>query len=478
MNMKLAAHRLFTATLTTLLISSCVCGPEYERPDVSDLAPTDWRWKLATPSDAAPKGAWWKIYADPALDRLEEDALSGSETLKAALARVEQARAAARMSESYKLPTASASASYQHQRLSGNRPMQISTPMAIEPMNQDTHSVSLDASYELDLWGRIRRASESDVALAFASGADAENLRLTLAADVATTYFSIRAKDDEIASLDEAVQLREESAKILQERFEKDLIPEIDASRAKMELALARADLASAKKTRAELFNALSLLCGKAPANLEIGEGIALLTNPPSVPTEAPAKLLERRPDVAAAERRLASKCAEIGVARAAYFPSVSLIGSTGFLSTDANNLATSDSAVWSIAPKVSVPLFTAGRTKADVARAKAAYDEAMANYRQSVLAAFKDTDDALADIRFLAEQDAAEDEALKFALDTEKLARQRYEAGYADYFTVVDAQRGVLAQKRAKAQLAALRYAASIHLIKALGGSPEEVVK
>jgi outer membrane protein, multidrug efflux system len=476
--MKKSARMILLVAIASLLFSACVCGPDYKKPDVSDLTPTDWRWKLATPSDAAPKGPWWKIYGDPALDKLETDALSGSETLKGALARVQQARAVARIGESYKLPTASASASYQHQRLSGNRPLPISTPLSIEPMNQDAHSVSLDASYELDLWGRIRRASESDAALAAASGADAENLRLTLTADVAITYFSIRAKDEEIASLDEAVRLREESAKILEERFEKELIPEIDASRAKTELASARADLAGARKNRAELFNALALLCGKAPANLEECESAPLVANPPAIPANAPATLLEYRPDVAAAERRLEAKCAQIGVARAAYFPSVNLIGSTGFLSTDANNLATSDSATWSIAPKVSVPLFTGGRTKAEATRAKAAYDEAVANYRQAVLAAFKDVEDALADIRFLAEQDAAQNEALKFALETEKLARQRYDAGYVDYLGVVDAERGVLAQKRAKSQIASLRYAASIRLIKALGGGMDDAAK
>ena len=475
MSTKSRTFGISSAIIATVFLAACVCGPEYKKPDVSDLPPADWRWKLAAPSDAAPRGEWWKIYGDPALDKLETEALAGNQTLKAALARIEQARAVARMSESYKLPTASAGAYYQHQRLSGNRPLGISMPLDVEPMDQDAHSVSVDASYELDLWGRIRHASESDVALAEASGADAENLRLSLTADVATTYFAIRAADMEIAALEDGVRLRGESAKILQERFEKELIPEIDASRAKTELASAKADLAAAQKSRAELFNALALLCGKAPANLEIGEGSALAADPPTVPAEAPAALLERRPDVAAAERRLAAKCAQIGVARAAYFPNVSLVGSAGFLSTDANSLVASDSVAWSIMPKVSVPLFTAGRTKADVRRANAAYEEAVANYRQAVLVAFKDVDDSLADIRFLAQQDAAQDEALKFAQETEKLARQRYDAGYVDYLTVVDAQRTVLAQKRAKAQLAAMRYAASIHLVKALGGGAEK---
>jgi outer membrane protein, multidrug efflux system len=469
----------FTRTLVALaalFTAACASGPDYKRPDVSQLVPTDWRWKIAVPSDAAPKGDWWTAFSDPALDRLEAAALADSQTLKAAVAKVEQARALARMSRSQMFPSVNGSAAYQHQRLSGNRPLPItmpkSVPMEVVPMNQDSHSISFDAAYELDLWGRVKRTNEADRALALAGDADCESVRLALCADVAATYFSLRSADEELRCISEAVKLREDSARILEERFEKGIIPEIDAAQAKTDLAQTRADKADAERQRAELFNALALLCGKAPAQFDIGTDAAPLATPPApVATGLPASLLERRPDVAAAERRLCARCAQIGVARAAYFPSVSLVGNGGYLSTEADDLFTADSVVWSIAPKVSVPLFTAGRTKADVKRAEAAYDEAVANYRQAVLVAFRDVEDALADIGFLAQQDIAQDEALAFARQTATLAQDRYKAGYVDYMNVAAAERNVLAQERQKAKITSLRYTAQIRLIKALGG-------
>jgi multidrug efflux system outer membrane protein len=453
--------------------SSCTTGPDYAKPDIGQLAPADWHWKIAEPGDARPRGDWWAVYDDATLDRLERAALSGNQSLKAAVARIEQARATARISRSQLFPTLNGNAAYQHQRLSGNRPLPISTPMDVEPMGQDSHSVSLDMIYEIDLWGRVRRSDEASLALLEANKADYDSVLLTLTADVAVNYFSLRAKDEEITALQKAVTLREESAKILADRYNNALIPEIDATQAQTELAQSRADLAETERQRAELWNALALLCGEAPARLELAENaFPLPTSPIAVPAGLPSSLLERRPDVAAAERRLAAKNAQIGVARAAYFPSVSLTGSGGFLSTEATNLFVNDSAVWSLGPKVSLPLFTAGRTKADVERASAAYDEALANYRQSVLTAFTEVEDALASIRYLAEQNAAQNEAMAFARKTSELAKERYAAGFVDYMTVANAERNYLVQERQSAKLRALRYAASVKLIKALGGS------
>jgi outer membrane protein, multidrug efflux system len=467
-------RNLFLGFLATLPVffAGCMSGPDYKKPDAAELAPADWRWKIAEPCDALPKGDWWHAYGDATLDKLERDALTENQSLKAAVARVAEARATARISRSQLYPSLTGNGAYQHQRLSGNRPMQVSTPMAIEPMETDSHSVSLDMVYEVDLWGRVSRSNEASQAQFAASAADYNNALLTLTADVAIDYFSLRAKDAEIATLRRAVTLREESARILKDRAANGLIPEIDLSQAETELAQTKADLAETLRQKAELFNALALLCGKAPAELELAENAApLAANPITVPAKLPSALLERRPDVAAAERNLAAKNAQIGVARAAYFPSVTLVGSGGFLSTDASTLFTNDSAVWSIAPKVSLPLFTAGKTKADVERATAAYDEALANYRQAVLVAFKDVEDSLAGIRFLAEQDAAQNEAVAFARKTADLAEARYKAGYVDYMTVANAERNYLAQERQAAKLRAQRYAASIKLVKAMGG-------
>ena len=469
-----------TLLLTGILLGSlasipagCAVGPDYQRPDTAALAPADWRWKLAQPSDALPKGDWWTLYNDPSLDRLEQSALKDSQTLKAAFARLEQARAAAKGSRSALFPSFNAGAGYEHQRLSGNRPMPISTPISVTPMDQDSHAVSLDMAYEIDLWGRVRRTNEAAAARLSASAADSSNAVLTLTAEVAIDYFALRAKDAEIGTLRETVALRGESARILADRFKNGLIPEIDSTQADTELASSRADLDEALRQRAGLANALALLCGRAPSALDIPDNAAPLpVNPPTIPTTLPSALLERRPDVATAEQVLAAKNAEIGVARAAYFPSVSLVGSGGFLSTEATNLFTNDSAVWSVAPGVKLPLFTAGRTAAEVERAKAAYDEALANYRQSILVSFKEVEDSLADIRFLESQDGAVREALAFAGKTADLARDRYKAGLVDYMTVAEAERNLLVQERRAELIRAQRYAASVRLVKALGGS------
>jgi ABC-2 type transport system ATP-binding protein len=393
-----------------------------------------------------------------------------------ALAHQEKGRAAARGAKSSLYPSLSGNAAYEHQRLSGNRPMPIPVPVAVTPMDTDTHSLSLDAAYELDLFGRIRSQSASAKAQMQATAADLETMHLSIAAEVAETYFALRAKDEEIAQLSRTVQLREEEARILAGRFEKGLIAEIDATRARSELAGAKAALALAQGQKADLYGALALLCGKAPANLEVAPATAPLPeNPPLVPADLPSALLERRSDIASAEKRLAAKYEEIGVARAAYFPSISLVGSGGTLSSEASDLFDAQSAVWSVAPRVSLPLFTAGRTKANVERAKAAYDEALANYKQSVLTAFREVDSALAASAALARQDGAAREALSFAKKTADLAKARYEAGYVDYMTLADAERRVLEQERALSQLSAQRYAASVRLVKALGGGWSE---
>jgi multidrug efflux system outer membrane protein len=470
--MKRACFRFFRILPAALVLAGCATQANYEKPSNADLTPANWRWKLAGPACEAPKGNWWQMFADSELDRLETLALAENQSLAAAAARLEQARAAARVAKSSLYPSLSGNAAYDHQRLSGTRPLPIPVPVAVTPMDTDTHSVSLDAAYELDLFGRIRAQSSSAKAQMQATAADLETMHLTIAAEVAETYFALRAKDEEIAQLSQSVVLREEEAQILANRFENGLIAEIDATRARSELAGAKATLAAAEGARADLFSALALLCGKAPASLELAPAAnPLPQNPPLVPAELPSALLERRSDVAAAERRLAAKYEEIGVARAAYFPSVSLVGSGGYLSGEAADLFDAQSAVWSVAPRVSLPLFTAGRTKANVERAKAVYDEALASYRQSVLSAFREVDSALAASAALARQDEAAREALAFARKTADLSKARYEAGTADYMTLADAERRVLEQERALSQLSAQRYAASVRLVKALGG-------
>jgi multidrug efflux system outer membrane protein len=455
-----------------LSLGSCAVGPNYHRPPVADLTPTDWHWKIAQPSDSAPKGHWWEVFNDPILNELEAQAETNSQTLRAAVARVDEARATARISRSRFFPDISLDPSMKRERTSGHLPTPIPFPVPSAYIN--TFSVPFDLSYEIDLWGRVRRSFEAARAEAQASVADQQNVRLTLSADVAANYFLVRSLDLELTRLRRTIELYDRSVAILSERFAAGAIPEIDVAQARTEAATARVQLADISRQRAETVHALALLCGKPASSFDI-EGRPMPTTAGVVPAGLPSSLLERRPDIARAERALADKNAQIGVARAAYFPALRLTGQAGYLSAEADTLFASDSRVWSIGPSVSFPLFTGGRTTAQVRQAEAAYQEALADYRQAVLSAFKEVEDSLAQITLRNEQSVAQAEALTSARRVVELANVRYEAGTVNYLEVIDAERRLLEQERQDAQLQGQRLVASVHLIKALGGSWEQ---
>ena len=457
-----------------MVLCSCAVGPDYKRPDVEDLTPSDWRWKIAEPKDTVPKGEWWKVFNDPVLDGLEAEAVAGNQNLQAAVARVDQARAAARISLSHFFPEISLDPLLKRERTSGHLP--TPTPINIPSALVDTYSVPFDLSYEVDLWGRVRRSFESSHAQAQASVADCQNVLLTLTADLAVNYFLIRSLDAEIVTLQRTVELREESLRILNGRFVTGIIPELDVAQAKTELASAKAELADTARQRAETLNAIALLSGKAPSSFDLPAQSVTLP-PPSVPPGLPSSLLERRPDIAHAERLLVARNAQIGVALAAYFPALHLTGQVGYLSADVKHLFSRDSSIWSIGPTINWSLFTAGRTAAEVSQAEASYQEALAGYRQSVLTAFKEVEDSLAQIVLRNEQISAQTEALAASKRTAELARARYNAGVVNYLQVVDAERNTLQQERQKAQLEGQRFAASVRLVKALGGGWGEEV-
>jgi len=293
---------------------------------------------------------------------------------------------------------------------------------------------------------------------------------LTLTADVAVDYFLLRSLDGEVAALRDTVATREDSARLLRARFQAGAIAELDAVQAETELAASQADLADAIRQRAETLHALALLCGQSATSFSL-QAQPLPGPPPPVPADLPANVLERRPDIASAERTLASRNAQIGAAQAAYFPAISLTGQGGFLSASADKLFTGQSLVWSIGPSVSLPVFTGGRTKADVHQATAAYDEAVANYRETVLTAVKEVEDSLTQIRSRQEQAAAADRAVDSARRQVELSNTRYVDGASTYLPVAEAERALRQEQLQQAQLRGERYAAGVRLIKALGG-------
>jgi NodT family efflux transporter outer membrane factor (OMF) lipoprotein len=461
--------------LGALVLTGCAIGPDYKRP--VNAVPATYKsagatnelgaWKEGQPLDNVPKGAWWEVFGDNTLSELEQRASTTNQELKAAVARVEQARASARVARSEFLPTLDANPSWRRERYSPNQEPSFGAITA------NTIRAPLDLSYEIDLWGRVRRSFESARADAQGSLAAMYNVLLTLQADLAQNYFSLRSLDAEIATVRGTLGLRHEQLKLTRSRFEGGISSELDMARAETEVAGTEADVAALMKRRAELENAIAVLVGENPTNFKL---VALKDanwnpQPPKIPAGLPAALLERRPDVADAERQLASANARIGMAKAAFFPVVRLTGSGGFVSGDIESLFNWESRVWSLGPSISLPIFAGGRNAANLTRSRAAYEEAVAGYRQRVLVAFGEVETSLSGLQFLGQRAAAQDRAVASARRAADLAQQRYTSGIVSYLEVVDASRGALFAERNQAQIVGERLIASVQLMKALGG-------
>src|SRR2546426_5337892 len=394
-------------TVTSANAGLLTVGPDYKAP-TNDI-PAAYKaaelgaWKEGNPLDNLPKGNWWEIFGDAGLNELEAQTVRANQELKAAVARVDQSRATARVARSELLPNLNLDASFTRERYSPNQ-----VP-GFGGLTANTFRAPLDLSYEVDLWGRVRRSFQSARADAQASLAAFYNILLTLQADVAQAYFALRALDAEIAAVSGTVDLRKEQVRLVRSRFEGGIGSELDVARAETELATTEAEAASLAQRRNELENAIAVLAGANPSSFKLAALEAANTKwnpqPPVVPAGLPAELLERRPDVAEAERQLASANARIGVAKAAFFPVLSLTGSGGYVSGDFDSLFKWDSRAWSIGPSLSLPIFAGGRNRANYRRSQAVFEEAVAQYRQHVLVAFGEVENSLAGIRHLADR-------------------------------------------------------------------------
>lgn len=466
-----SAPTFAAASMAAALLLSwtgCKLGPDYRRPAVE--TPVDWRWKTAEPRDHVPRGAWWTIFQDPALDVLEEQVPANFE-LQAAWARVEQARAAARISRADFYPALQAQPSFVRYRTSGNSPSPV--PFPVPSFTQQQWTVPFDVSYEVDLWGRVRRSFESAQQLAMSAVAARESVRLTVQADIAATYFTLHSLEREITLLTQGIQVRQDALQIFEQRLAVGMGAAFEVERGRVEVAAAEAELSDAQRRRAEQLNAMALLCGQAPYGFEARispEPVRL----PSIAPNLPSTLLERRPDVAQAERELASRLAQIGVAKAAFFPSVYLTAGGGFLSGEVSDLFLWDSRTWSIGPGLTVPLFLGGRNKAGLERARASYEEAVAQYRQRVLTAFKEVEDSLASLQFLRQEAEARKRAAEAATQAARLSLDRYRAGAVNFLEVVDSERARLLNEVAHVRINNDQLMATVRLIKALGGGWE----
>jgi multidrug efflux pump len=449
-------------------------GPDYK--PLTNSTPASYKayteygsWKMGQPLDNVPKGAWWEIFGDTNLNALELQAFQANQGLKGAFARLEQSRDVARIARADLMPTVDFNPSYERQKYS---PLQNPS---FGDITANTFNMPLDLSYEVDLWGRVRRSFEGARADAQASLADYYNVLLALQSDVADNFFTLRELDAEIEIVNNTIDLRHEQVKVVESRYQGGIGSELEVAQAQTELATTEADAASLARSRDEIENAIAILVGANPSEFHLAPSTNNWTpEPPEIPAGLPGDLLERRPDVAQAERQLASANAKIGVAKAAFFPVVSLTGSGGYLSGDVNTLFNWEAHTWSFGPSVSLPIFAGGRNLAGYRHSKAGYTEAVAAYREQVLLAFGDVENSLSGIKHLADQFEAQQRAVTNSLQAATLAEDRYRSGVVSYIEVVDANRDLLTAQRAATQLTGRRFIASIRLIKALGGGFE----
>ena len=442
-------------------LASCAVGPDYQKPEVT--TPASFKeagadWQPARPADAVPKGKWWEVFNDPVLDALVEQVTVSNQTLAAAEARYRQAGTSITAARSQYFPTVGASGGAQRSRR-GDGP------------TASSYDIGLDARWEADLWGRVRRLVEASRAGEAASAADLGNLRLTLQAQLATAYFQLRVADVQRELLEDTVKAFEASFKVTQNRYAAGVAARVDVVQAESQIRSTEAQIVDLRVTRAQLEHAIAALVGKAPAEFSLAPAKFTLRIP-DIPPGVPSTLLERRPDIAAAERRMAAANARIGVAQAAYYPSLTLSGSAGFASSALSTLVSAPSRVWALGLGLAGTLLDFGARGAEVERTRAVFDESVADYRQTVLTAFQEVEDNLAAQRWLAEELQIQQEAARLARESVALTVNQYKAGTASYLNVVVVQAAQLNEERQTVQLLGRRLGATVNLIRALGGS------
>jgi multidrug efflux system outer membrane protein len=426
-------------------------------------------WREARPLETLPRGAWWTVFNDATLNKLELRATAESQQLRAAVTRFDQARATARIARGNFFPEATVGGAALYQQTSGNMP----SAFPLNGMRYEGWSfeVPVDLTWELDLWGRVRRQYESTAERALAEAAAMQNALLSLHAEVAQNYFRLRALDAELAALREAADWRKQWVDVQKGRVAAGAGSELELAQAETEFGAAQTEIAGLKSQRDQLENAIAILCGADPSSFSIAPHGKRLAGPPAVPAGIPSDLLERRPDIAQAERMLVAATAQLGVAQRAWFPSVKLIASGGLLSGDIDSLFASESSKWNIGPTVSLPFFTGGKNLANLERARATHDEALAVYRQSILTALGDVENQLTALDNLREQSAAQNRTETAADKAAQFAAVRHDAGTSPYLDVIETSRASLIAKRAGHQIAGQRLIATVALIKALGG-------
>ena len=471
----------FILILLSLTLAGCTVGPRYARPSAPAPAPDAWKtqppWQQAEPKDAIPKGSWWQIFNDPALDGYEQQLLQANQSLMAARDRLNQARSLARLATADYFPQLSTDPSAVRERGSGNRPLNGASGILTNgvvvparPYTQSVYTIPFSVSYEADLFGRVRRNVEASNASLQASAADLGNVQLVLTAELAADYFTLRELDAEYQVVEESVGYQRKALDLLNQRHTGGIASGLEVAQQATLLDSTISQAALVQQSRAQYEHAIAVLVGQPASGFSVPIA-PLKTAPPAVPLGVPSDVLERRPDIATYERDMAHANARVGLAKTAFYPHITLSGTGGLQSTALSSLFNAPSLFWSLGADALEPVLQGGRNRANLAAAQAAYDESVANYRQTVLTAFQQVEDGISNLSTLSQALSTQAAAVEDARKALDIANNRYVGGVTNYLDVITAQTTLLSNQRLETQLLGQQLVSSVYLVKALGG-------
>ncbi|HSC82067.1 MAG TPA: efflux transporter outer membrane subunit [Pseudomonas sp.] len=466
-----------TILALALVLAGCAVGPDYQRPD--SAASSQYKevagWKSAAPADTALRGDWWELYGDSELNGLIQRLNSNNQSLASAEAQYRQAQALARGARAGFFPTIGANSGVTRAGQGGGEST-ISTGDGVSVSGSNaaqiskTYDASLGVSWELDIWGKLRRQLESDSASAEASAADLAGVRLSQQSELVQNYLQLRVLDQQKRLLDETVAAYHQAFRIAENQYKAGIVPKSDVTQALTQLKTTEADAVDLEYQRAQLEHAIAVLVGVAPSefSLAVRDSVPAL---PGIPQSLPSALLERRPDIAAAERRVIAANASIGVAKAAYYPDLTLSATGGYRSGSLNDWISTPNRYWSIGPQFAMTLFDGGLISSQVEQAEASYDQTVADYRQTVLDGFREVEDYLVQLSVLERESQVQQEGLDAARESLRLILNQYKAGTVEFTDVVSVQTSALSSERSRLTLQGSRLTASVQLVTALGG-------
>ncbi|MFY9910385.1 MAG: efflux transporter outer membrane subunit [Candidatus Sulfotelmatobacter sp.] len=474
------AGLLFVIAVLTLA-AGCTVGPRYSRAPAPTPAPDAWKtqppWQQAAPKDQIPKSAWWQVYNDPTLNGYEERLLKANQSLLAAADRLDQARSLARVATADFFPQLAADPNATRERGSGNRPLNGEAPVingvtqTVPPYTENVFTIPFSLNWEADVFGRVRRNVEAANANLQSTAADLQNAQLVLTAELAGDYFSLRELDAEYQVVQESVGYERKGLDLVNRRHSGGIASGLEVAQQATVLDSSIAQLSLVQQSRDQYEHAIAVLLGQPASSFSIPPS-PLTATPPPVPLGVPSDVLERRPDIASAERQMAYENAEVGLARTAFYPHIEISNTGGgWQSTSITNLLSAPSLFWSLGADALQPILQGGRNRANLAAARAAYDQAVANYRQTVLTAFQQVEDGISNLSTLAQALATQGTAVEDARRALAIANDRYVGGVTNYLDVITAQTTLLSNQRLETQLLGQQMVSSVYLVKALGG-------